>query len=537
MKKSVFIVVFVLMYLLTACGQPAATATTAAATTAAAAAATTAAATTTAATTAAPTEPPSIVVDGKYVPGNVYDLSQKAELNLYFAGDEQIDFQKVQVEFNKLMGELINTTMNITFLTWADTNTKYPLVLASGEQIDLIFAAAWLDFYNLCYKSAYLPLEDYLDTYMPLSMEQMNPEAFKEATINGHIYMVPSDVNVIYTDGFVVRGDLREKYSIPEITSVDILEQYLQAIKDNEPAMTPWDVGGQDLANYGFSGTFMNYGFEGFYFDDPACTLIPQARTEEFAEYLNLVYDWAQKGFWTKGALVNKVSSRDTFKNGKSAACIMNMQDFKDTYATMNETEPGWKVEWWESGKTDKKIRPRQYIQGGAAVPVTAKDAVRSLIALETIRQTRELFDLNFYGIEGVHWTVDAAGNVTANSQEYLPGAATGTAAWRMDRFIKPIAGAWDQWDIRQKEWFTTRAIYNPLPGFVFNSEALKNELAAIANVDTEYAKPLSWGMVDPAQGLPELIQKLKDAGQDRVIEERQKQINEFAAANNIKLG
>ena len=478
----------------------------------------------------------SPVVDGVWTPKNAFDLSQKVELNIYFAGDEQIDFQMVQTEFNKMMVEKINTTLNITFLTWADTNTKYPLVLASGEQIDLIFAAAWLDFYNLCYKNAYMPLEDYLDTYMPLSMEQMNPEAFKEATVNGHTYMVPSDVNVIYTEGYVTRGDLREKYGIPEITSSEIMEQYLQAVKDNEPAITPWDVGGQDLGNYGSAGNIAGIGFEGFYFDDPTCTLVTLAETPEYEEYVYRMYDWANKGFWSKGALVNKVSSRDTFKNGKSAVCVMNTQDFKDTYATMNENNPEWKVEWWEIASKDKLIRPRPYIQGGASVPSTAKDITRSLIALETIRQDQALFDLNFYGIEGVHWTVDDAGNVTANSQEYLPGAATGTAAWRMDRFIKPIAGAWTEWESIQADWFANRAVYNPIPGFVFNSESLKNELAAIANVDTEYGKPLSWGMVDPATGLADLRQKLKDAGVEKVLEERSRQIAEFAAANGISL-
>lgn len=478
----------------------------------------------------------SPVVNGEWLPGNAFDLSKEVELNLYFAGDEQIDFQTVQAEFNRVMKEKINTTMNITFLTWADTNTKYPLVLASGEQIDLIFAAAWLDFYNLCYKNAYMPLEDYLDTYMPLTMEQMNPEAFNEATVNGHTYMVPSDVNVIYTEGYVTRGDLREKYGIPEITSTEIMEQYLQAIKDNEPSMVPWDVGGQDLGNYGSAGNIAGIGFEGWYFDDPTCTLVALAETPEYEEYVYRMYDWAAKGFWTKGALVNKVSSRDTFKNGKSAACVMNTQDFKDTYASMNETEPTWKVEWWEIASSDKLIRPRPYIQGGAAVPTTAKDITRSLIALETVRQDQQLFDLNFYGIEGVHWTVDADGYVTANSQEYTAGAATGTAAWRMDRFIKPIAGAWDKWESIQEDWFANRAVYNPLPGFVFNSESLKNELAAISNVETEYAKPLSWGMVDPETGLAELRQKLKDAGVEAVMAEKTRQIQEFAAANNIDL-
>ena len=96
-------------------------------------------------------------------PKERYDLSKAMNLTVYFAGDAQVDQAMVDAEFNELMSELINTTCTINFLTWADTTTKYPLVLASGETIDIAFGAAWLDYPCLALKGAYTPIDYYID--------------------------------------------------------------------------------------------------------------------------------------------------------------------------------------------------------------------------------------------------------------------------------------------------------------------------------------------------------------------------------------
>jgi len=463
-------------------------------------------------------------------PKERYDLSKPAELNVIFAGDMQIDYPEVEKAFNEKMSELINTTVKVTFLTWADTYTKYPLMLASGEQIDIAFGAAWLDYQNLCYKGAFQPLQDYIDEYMPITKKELDPFAWKEATINGNIYMIPADRKVIYGDGFVIRGDLREKYNIPEINSWETLEQYLKAIKDNEPGMIPWDVGGQDIGTgYGFSMQISNFnGTDFFYMDDPEMKVVTWAEQPEYKEYIERMYDWANKGFWSKGVLSNKVSSRDAFKNGKSALAVMNTIDFNTTFATIDETNPEWKVEWtlvWPG----QKLRPRPYIQGGTVVPSTAKDVTRSLIAIETWRNNKELYEINFYGIKGKHWTEDSTGVVSANDPNYLPGTANGPGGFFMDKWTRPVAHPWKDYDAWQERMWKDAWEY-PLPGFAFNSDKVKNELAAVSSVLTEYALPLSWGVKDPGKGLPELIQALKDAGQEKINAERQAQIDAFKA-------
>ncbi|WP_259391529.1 DUF3502 domain-containing protein [Paenibacillus sp. 1011MAR3C5] len=71
--------------------------------------------------------------------------------------------------------------------------------------------------------------------------------------------------------------------------------------------------------------------------------------------------------------------------------------------------------------------------------------------------------------------------------------------------------------------------------GFVFDASAVKTEVAAVSNVVTQYKLPLETGSVDPDKLLPEFISKLKSAGMDKIIAEKQKQLDEWAKNNSVQ--
>ncbi len=68
--------------------------------------------------------------------------------------------------------------------------------------------------------------------------------------------------------------------------------------------------------------------------------------------------------------------------------------------------------------------------------------------------------------------------------------------------------------------------------GFSFNSEPVKTELAQLAAVGAELGKPIGNGLVDAGESLPALIKAHKDAGSDKVLAEVQRQVDEWAKAN-----
>ena len=61
----------------------------------------------------------------------------------------------------------------------------------------------------------------------------------------------------------------------------------------------------------------------------------------------------------------------------------------------------------------------------------------------------------------------------------------------------------------------------------------MKTELANCSAIITEMVPVLGAGAADPAEYLPQFLQRLKDAGVDTIIAEKQAQLDAWHAAGN----
>ncbi|WP_251028420.1 DUF3502 domain-containing protein [Bacillus sp. ISL-18] len=85
-------------------------------------------------------------------------------------------------------------------------------------------------------------------------------------------------------------------------------------------------------------------------------------------------------------------------------------------------------------------------------------------------------------------------------------------------------------WDELVK--FNDSAVISPAFGFRFNPDPVKTEIAASTNVINQYKVPLESGTLDPNKALPEFNKKLKAAGIDKIIAEKQKKFDEWKKNN-----
>ena len=79
-----------------------------------------------------------------------------------------------------------------------------------------------------------------------------------------------------------------------------------------------------------------------------------------------------------------------------------------------------------------------------------------------------------------------------------------------------------------QKAEFVNPA-YN---GFTFDTSELVQELLEIEQVKSQYLRLLESGCVDLDSAYPEFIQSLYDAGLQRIMDEKQRQFDEWLAKN-----
>ena len=89
------------------------------------------------------------------------------KLKCYIVGNMPPQSDLVLENLNKMLKEKINTELEITEPSWGDYKNKYSLVLASGEEIDLIYTSNWCFFLSEAKKGAFKALDGLVEKYAP----------------------------------------------------------------------------------------------------------------------------------------------------------------------------------------------------------------------------------------------------------------------------------------------------------------------------------------------------------------------------------
>ena len=79
---------------------------------------------------------------------------------------------------------------------------------------------------------------------------------------------------------------------------------------------------------------------------------------------------------------------------------------------------------------------------------------------------------------------------------------------------------------------FNSSAAASTALGFAFDNSRVVNEISACNNVLAKYAVSIEIGCVDVDAELPKFQQELKDAGIEKIIAEKQRQIDAWYEAN-----
>ena len=124
-----------------------------------------------------------------------------------------------------------------------------------------------------------------------------------------------------------------------------------------------------------------------------------------------------------------------------------------------------------------------------------------------------EVGTLISYGIEGKHYVLDENG-----LGRYPDGQDANSCAYHMGSNLS---------NINRITWNTENPEYAAL-GFSFNPENVTNEITQLDNVRAKYQTGLETGTMDPETMLPEFIAALKAAGIEKVIAEKQAQLDAF---------
>lgn len=452
------------------------------------------------------------------------------ELIWYQIGEEQKDSGLVLEEVNKYITEKIGVKLKIINVGGADYNQKMQVVINTDSQWDLCFSCSWAnDYLQNANKGAFLALDDLIKNTE--IYERIDPRFWEAAKVQGKIYGVPHEKELGNMPMWVFTKEYVDKYNIPyeKLHTLEDLEPWLQVIKEKEPDVIP-----MYLTKDYTAPTYMDKILDpvGIEYGDETLTVKNVFETERMIETLRTMRKYYEAGYINRDAAA---ASDDKARK---------------RFVTKGDGQPYAELVWGKDLGYEVVASPimdtsiTNTSARGALTAVNARSdhpdkAVELLNLINTDEYLRNLLN---YGIEGVHWE-------RAEVPEEEAKAAQGKP-YIYDTRIKLIEGAARNYSVQywvQGGLFSTYVLENepidkwavfkefndaseeaPSFGFDFNLEPVSKQAAGFRSVLDEFGKALYTGSVDPDEYLPKLLEKLEMTGIQEVIDEMQRQVDQW---------
>jgi putative aldouronate transport system substrate-binding protein len=459
------------------------------------------------------------------------DLKPYKMVMIFPSGVVPKDLPAVQDEINKYLTEKINATIEIRPIDWGAWVNKTNLMFASNEQFDLMFTAGWYFLGLEATKGQIIPLDDLVTKYGQGFKSVLDPAIVEGGKLDGKLYALVGNKEFAATKGVVMRKDLVDKYKfdLSTVKTLKDLEPLFKTIKDKE-GITPLQV----KSDRSPASAIMGNGLFDPLGDGPGALdrdskelkVVDMYETPQFKDVVTIMHDWYQKGYINKDGATNKESEFLAVKAGKAFAYGESMKPGFANQETRNTGKEMVTVELTKPLTTTGDTTSAMF-----AISRTSKDPERAMMFLNLLYTDKKLLNLLDWGIEGKHY-VKKSDNII----DYPPGVDAATVGYNLNQpwmFGNQLNSyIWstespDIWD--QYKTFNTTAQKSLATGFVFNPESVKNEVAATQNVINEFTGGLYTGTLDPAVYIPKFVDKLKAAGLDKIMAEKQKQLDAWA--------
>lgn len=468
------------------------------------------------------------------------------ELNFYYPGPLQRDHAVVNAKLNELLKDKLNCSLDIKPVDWGQWYEKYPVMLASGERVDLIFSASWSGYLTEVAKNSFIPLDELLDLYGAGIEESIQSGYLEAARIKGRLYGIPVNKDMGQGWGIIANREMADRIGadMSKVKYLEDLEPVLALAKEKLPGIMPYagSAVGDFAQIYAATKACHDIGFSDhskfdeldngncIAYDIEKDTAVPYYEIPEYIDQCRLVRSWFRKGYINNDIVITQMKPGDEIKNGTA---FMMTAAQSSTHLQGYETEVG------------KKLYTVEFVQGvrqtasltGAVTCIAAACAEpeRAMMILNLAYTDRDFMNLFSFGIEGQHYRkvadniIKLPGGVTQDNSGYFP--ANG---WEFGNTFLLMT-----WDTESSTKYPDLKAYNAalpqsaLLGFTFDGAGVKKELAAHKSVLEEYNRILINGAADTDATLRKLREKDRAAGIDKIIAEINKQVAEWLAQHN----
>ena len=451
-------------------------------------------------------------------------------VTFYVQGPQPRDLRLVEEKVSELTLEKINTTVRLNPISIGDYVQQMNLMLSGNEQVDVLLTRGFWGFAGQVSRGHLLPMDELLEQYGQ-DIKEVLPEEYLQVRVGGEIYGIPTLRDMASYPGVHMRTELIEKHGIDvsQINSLEGLENALRTIKENEPGIEPLLPSAPGMA---MTNMFMWFDSLGDFFgvlphDSKDLTVVNLYETPEYENFVKTMRNWYTEGLIMSEIATNAEPVGTLYRAGQGFGHI---SPFRPGTEGVNSRQDGTSLTGAALGEAWSNSISLTSLMW--SIPRNAKAPDKAMQFINLMYVDEELVNLLNWGIEGEHY-VKVADNVVA----YPEGVDASNSRYSVNMpflwgnsFLTYIMEGDNPNLWNELQEFNEAANKSKALGFVFDPSPVSTELAALNNVRNEFASGLENGSMDPDRNLPVFIQRLRDAGIDRYIVEKQRQLDDWAA-------
>lgn len=470
------------------------------------------------------------------------DLSKHVELTYYMygSGGNISNSPSVFQEVNKIVKEKINATINFKVYSYVDYGSKLQLAMNSGENFDMCFIAPWINpmNYQAAVSNKYLmDITDMLPKYTGDIYKSMPEEIWNAARINGKIYGVINEQCFARAGGLMIETDLLEKAGLKasDITEFSDVTAVLDVIKADEnispdgkipPTTFSYGNAWQDMymQAYGFDDLCGGALIPGVVkMTDKSAVVINQFETEEYESYAKFMRQVIDDGY----------VDADDIKNNRIVTTNQRVRvvgTYKPGGEVSMKSEVGGRRDFTQICLGTPMLTTSSVTATMFAINSRSKNPERALMFQNLLYTDRELYNMLCLGIEGRDWkwTDEEKSSIEyIENSQYMYGADWALGA-EINAYIKDGQPA----DLAQQVKELNRTSPKSVAyGFSFDPKNVSTQIVSCNMVAMKYNTAFEQGLytMEEIPGkIQEMLAELKEAGADKIIAEKQSQLNAF---------
>ncbi len=463
------------------------------------------------------------------------DVSNVPTLKIYaYKSDADLpDADLVVEKINDYIEPLIHANIDITFVPYGSYVSQINRILGSNEQLDLFITVDGSEIRQLYENGDLASLNTLLEDYAPDIFDVVGKEylqgGFDPKT--QEYYGITTCHDYSSRTGLEYRKDIARQYGIDmsSVHELSDLTEVFAKLKQQNPSLYPiaslsyyknWDSLGDHL------GVLL--------YDRMDTTVVNLYETPEYREYVSLIREWYLNGYLY-----------DTVTDPGSNAYYLRSDHVFSCFAN---GKPGFVAQ--EERYLNRSIGfaalENDYISTDSisswmwAIPKNSNYQKEAMQFLNLLYTDETVINLWIYGIEGIHYEmIDREKNIagfpdgidfTNSGYPLFMGFACG------NQYLSHIwegepENVWQE--IRD---FNDQAIRSKAFGFQYDDHNVKTEVIACRTVVDKYEEGFLHGIYDIDTVLPQFIQELKLAGIDRIVEEKQTQLDRWLESKGESL-